>query len=160
MRQGHDKKDGGKNMTSKKSKSLPKGKTKKLNTEYALPQEKYEFSLDDDATLQNMGDVYFIMELAPNTDPNELRSKLELIALGTDKIGYANYMPNIGYMVCVTNLEAYEKLFDSELQKVDKEKQSRQLRYTTEGYREVRPSKVPPELEDNVARIFLNYVNR
>ena len=99
----------------KKSKSLPKGKTKKLNTEYALPQEKYEFSLDDDATLQNRGDVYFIMELAPNTDPNELRSKLELIALGTDKIGYANYMPNIGYMVCVTNLGIYETLFDSKL---------------------------------------------
>ena len=56
------------------------------------------------------GDVYFIMELAPNTDPNELRSKLELIALGTDKIGYANYMPNIGYMVCVTNLGIYETL--------------------------------------------------
>lgn len=142
-------------MTSKKS----SGKSKKtlLRKEYAQPQRKYTLSLDDDAALKQKGDVDFVMELKPDTDPNTVRSKLEQIAEG--KIGYANYMPNIGYLVCVTDMETYQVLFGTFLQKVAKKDQEIRKRYTGCGYRETSAAAIPPDLRDEVAKIFLNYVN-
>src|SRR3989344_2168720 len=141
-------------MTSKKG--LPKGKAGLLK-EYASPRKKYEFSLDDDEILQQKGDVGFFMELNHNADPNKIRSRLELIAEG--KTGYVNYLPNIGVLVCVTDKATYESISGIRLEKVERENQNIQDRYTTQGYREITSPTVPAALKNEVRAMHLNYVN-
>lgn len=114
-------------------------------------QKTHEFNVDSQEVWEEKGDVFFVMGLGEQADPNDVKSRLEKMSAN---VGYVTYMKHINILICVTDRATYEGTFQTQLV-LDRIKKG-QVGYTPEGYRELKPATIPTELSDRVYAIHLN----
>ncbi len=117
--------------------------------------KKYEFTLDSEETLNQKGDVEFIMGLEGNVDPNKVKTTLENLAAD---VGYVTYVGMTGLLVCKTDKQTYERVFQTQLEH-DQKKQGLS-KYTKAGYLELKPATIPDELREELYSVHLNRLRK
>lgn len=113
--------------------------------------KKYKFNSDSKEVYDAKGDVSFMISLEDNIDPNVVRNGLEKL---TDNIGYGKYFWTGKSIVCMTDKDTYETMFNSELEHDENKKG--ELGYTTEGYRAMKKGSVPESLKREIKSVYLN----